>query len=94
MILLREISCQGCANLQRSGVVPVTQLAKWKVTFQLVAFRALIWAALARVRLDQNLAGPGARQCDAGHRLRISARRPNIWTDVVTIAISRGCANG
>ena len=46
MILLREIIVSGLreflATLQVS--MPVTQLAKWKTTFQLVAFGALILA--------------------------------------------------
>lgn len=56
IILLREIAVSGLreflAQLQVS--VPVSRLAKWKTTLQLVALGGLIWAG----------------RCPAGHRCR------------------------
>ena len=82
VILLREIIVSGLreylAGLQIS--VPVSALAKWKTTLQLVALGALIlggalphqpWVHMVGHRMPV-----GCRGADPDHRLRLSARRP------------------
>ena len=61
--------------------VPVSQLAKWKTTLQLVALGALILAgALPALAVDAQVGrarlSVGRGGADAGHRLGLSARRP------------------
>ena len=81
IILLREIIVSGLreflAELQVS--MPVSALAKWKTTLQLVALGALILggafpgaAVGAQCRAGQPV---GGRRADPGHRLRLSADR-------------------
>lgn len=84
IILLREIAVSGLreflAQLQVS--VPVSRLAKWKTTLQLVALGGLIWAGRcpAGHRCRWRRWPPcGGRRADAGHRLGLFARRPQAY---------------
>ena len=82
VILLREIIVSGLreflAALQCS--MPVSALAKWKTTFQLVALGALILGGAfpAQPWVHDGRAGlpVGRGGADTGHRLRLSADRP------------------
>ena len=81
IILLREIFVSGLREFLAPLHVsmPVSSLAKWKTTFQLVALGALILGGALPAatvgpygRAGQPVARGGA---DAGHRLRLSADR-------------------
>ena len=82
IILLREIIVSGLreylAGLQVS--VPVSALAKWKTTFQLVALGALILGgAVPHMPWvhDVGLVSPvGGSRADADDRIQLSAHRP------------------
>ena len=82
VILLREIIVSGLREFLAplNVSMPVSTLAKWKTTFQLVALGALILggafpaeAVDPRRRAGQPVGRGGA---DPGHRLRLSAHRP------------------
>ena len=85
VILLREIIVSGLreflASLQVS--MPVSQLAKWKTTLQLVALGALILggatAAMAVGPAGRPRQPVGRGGADPGHRLGLSARRPEAY---------------
>lgn len=85
IILLREIAVSGLreflAQLQVS--VPVSRLAKWKTTLQLVALGGLILGGALPgwpwVQMAALAALWGGRRADAGHRLGLFARRPQAY---------------
>ena len=85
IILLREIIVSGLreflAELKVS--IPVSALAKWKTTLQMVALGALILGGRVPQMPWVHVVGPrlpvGGRGPDPGDRLRLSAHRPQAY---------------